>query len=322
MKNTEDFARSGGSMVRYCAAVTSDDRGEKVVVGRQSVPTCANTTPDRPVARNLLLTEDMTLRSHLASRTCLLAALTTPPLFAQTGNSSAPVANRTVTASPSVHSTPTRELSASTAETWYGWQTRATDGAAVAIIPAPGVHSEHGHVKTASNIVVSSEFARNAEPGQQPRTTEATWYGWQVLIADVATVGLTVTAANTDASDVLIPAAFGNYLLAAPVIHAAHGNWGRAGLSLGVRTVIPVATGGIFYAASRCDPPSTSNPDADPGWCFDGVAAAFGAVLGAVVASAVDSSAIAWKRQQPAPTIAPTLGVTKTAAWLGVAGQF
>jgi hypothetical protein len=50
--------------------------------------------------------------------------------------------------------------------------------------------------------------------------------------------------------------------------------------------------------------------------------ALFGGAVSATVASALDASLLAWEPTEAPPQIIPALGVTKTSAWLGVAGQF
>ncbi len=65
------------------------------------------------------------------------------------------------------------------------------------------------------------------------------WYGWQTITADAASVGTIALGINRRFTPLAIAGA-GGLILGAPILHAAHGNWGNAGLSLGSRVLFPL----------------------------------------------------------------------------------
>ncbi len=85
-------------------------------------------------------------------------------------------------------------------------------------------------------------------PAPVPQTTpRRSWYGWQIILADLATVGCLAATGSEGC--------LAGYALGAPVIHGANGNLGRAGLSLALRVVLPVVGAGIGAAAANCSEP-------------------------------------------------------------------
>jgi hypothetical protein len=82
------------------------------------------------------------------------------------------------------------------------------------------------------------------------RDAKREWYGWQTLVGDgVALVAFGVAAVAPDESGLATTFAFtglGSYTLAAPISHAAHGRWGAAFGSLGLRSVPFLAS--VAYA--------------------------------------------------------------------------
>lgn len=74
------------------------------------------------------------------------------------------------------------------------------------------------------------------------REPERRWYGWQTLLTDGASLSLMIagSAANSGSSDsetgsAFATAGFLSYLFATPIVHAAHGHWGKAGGSFAIR---------------------------------------------------------------------------------------
>lgn len=190
------------------------------------------------------------------------------------------------------------------------------------VAESPTVQSEHGGSAPADDGAVAPDFALSpSQPAgsELPAPPSKTWYGWQTLGTDGIAILSFVLAASTEETVVLPAVGLGAYLLGGPTVHATHGNWGRAAISFGMRAAIPVATGGLLYAVNSC-----SDSSSDEGWCDLGaaVAALFGGVVGATVASVLDASVVAWERTEPTPQIVPTFGVNKSAAWLGVGGRF
>ncbi len=86
------------------------------------------------------------------------------------------------------------------------------------------------------------------------------WYGYQAMLTDAAAVGLMVGAiaaleplfsgAKNNTTEVLATASLGVFVVGAPTIHAAHGHWGKAGLSLGIRAA-PVVLGSLLGHAGE-----------------------------------------------------------------------
>lgn len=107
-------------------------------------------------------------------------------------------------------------------------------------------------------------------------------------------------------------------------MHASHGNWGKSAGSFGVRLAAPLTTGGLVYALTKCEAENATEDGDSGGWCEVGqlLAAFTVGLVGITIASAIDASAISWEAKEPKPTLAPAIGVTKTSAWLGLAGQF
>ncbi len=72
------------------------------------------------------------------------------------------------------------------------------------------------------------------------------WYGWQTMAVDTVSVGTFALGINLHSNPAALAGA-GGLLLGAPILHAAHGNWGNAGLSLGSRVLLPI--GGLALGA-------------------------------------------------------------------------
>lgn len=72
---------------------------------------------------------------------------------------------------------------------------------------------------------------------------EVTWYGWQVLPVDVATLALGLYEQN-------LGVMVGTYSLGAPLVHWAHGHRARAIIDFGVRAAVPLTVG--LVAGERC----------------------------------------------------------------------
>jgi hypothetical protein len=144
------------------------------------------------------------------------------------------------------------------------------------------------------------------------------WYGWQVLIADALAAGVGAIAApeNAHGDAGVIGLAAAGYIAGGGVVHLVHGRYLAAGLSLGVRLLLPVvgALVGSGIASTSCHSGDTS-PDGypeDPCWAPLG-GGLVGFVSGMVTASVVDIAAFSWERA-PAPDGAPARQAT--GVWL------
>ncbi len=147
-----------------------------------------------------------------------------------------------------------------------------------------------------------------------------TWYGWQTLLADGAGIagfaGCVNLLDNSDAEGICVVP----FLLAAPAVHIAHGNPGRAGISFLLNGGLPIAGALIGAAAADC-----GNGDF---LCGLGEAAV-GLLIGVGVAATIDAAISFDSEAAPpravarrAPTLLPTVSLTSGSAGLGLAGRF
>jgi hypothetical protein len=151
------------------------------------------------------------------------------------------------------------------------------------------------------------------KPRREPATSR--WYGEPILIGDGTAYTCLLLAAAFDMKETyqaFVPPALLGYALVGPITHLAHGNWGRTGLSLLTRGVLPIV--GLVIGAQGCQSGS--------GDCFEGLVA-LGAV-GMVAASALDIAVIA---REPLPSkprgwLTPALSLSRDHALLGAAGGF
>lgn len=160
------------------------------------------------------------------------------------------------------------------------------------------------------------EGAEPAEPAADarapgPGSTRTRWYGWQTLIVDLGGMmaySAWFTAAGegdarTNANNVMGPIWYGAYALGAPIVHAAHGHWGRAAGSLAMRTAGVAAVAlvgmGIGSLASGGD--------------SDGAAAglAVGVLAGVVTPIVIDAAVLSREKvrvQSGEAKVVPTVG--------------
>jgi hypothetical protein len=186
----------------------------------------------------------------------------------------------------------------------------------------------------------------------QPVKTVRRWYGWQLVIADVASTGLLIAGALTQAAEqiggiddtsgvVLVWTSVGAFAFGGPIIHAAHGRFEAMAGSFGLRFGGPLVGVGIgaLMGAFRvgCQTSVTYGsggfasitPETVTDCSTDYV---LGGFIGAVVGAVIDDSVLAWERVpvRPAaasapssfgwtPTFAPVKGGGATA---GIAGTF
>lgn len=137
-----------------------------------------------------------------------------------------------------------------------------------------------------------------------PARAEEKWYGYQVAAPDVVGGVLVLAAAQSEAWGT---AALGvaTILLGGPIVHAAHGHWGRAGASLGLRVGAPLL--GVSLGAGL----GASGGGGGKGSLDAITYAIVGAGLGYVVAATVD---IAYLAREDVPETAPRM--------LSIGGRF
>jgi len=175
---------------------------------------------------------------------------------------------------------------------------------------APVVEEQHpiqvGDVIMAPAIERDEDERKPEAAKPQPRR----WYGAPILIGDAVAYGSIALAANVDemASGAL-PVGIATFLLAGPITHAVHGQWGRMGLSVASRTLLPFT--GFLLGTPGC----TADTD-----CTDSLAG--GAIAGMLAATIVDSVVLPYEPVPTTPTVQPLVSVAKDRLWLGAGGTF
>jgi hypothetical protein len=169
--------------------------------------------------------------------------------------------------------------------------------------------------------VASAPTTPVAPPGATSAVTEARprtqWYGWQTLLSDAAAVTLMAALPL----EVGVYAGAGVFVAGAPLIHAAHGQPGRMGISFALRLIPPVALGGSLALASSCTNNGEDFLGCEIGILLLGFTAS---VAAAATAITLDAAVLAKKEARPpsslalAPMVLPTLG----GATFGLAGTF
>jgi hypothetical protein len=112
------------------------------------------------------------------------------------------------------------------------------------------------------------------------------WYGWQLVLVDAGSALLLFLPEPRFA---LVP-----YALGAPSVHALNGQGTRAGLSLGLRVLVPAAAAGLGAIAARAG----ACERGDGGGVCGGALLGGAFLLGMALAAVVDDAVIAWKVKQ------------------------
>lgn len=150
-------------------------------------------------------------------------------------------------------------------------------------------------------------------PPAEENRARPTWYGWQTLLADGASIAVTPAVPLVG---------LGGYVLGGPIVHLAHGRVGAALGSLGLRVGAPIAGGTAAYLIQ--------------GKCrgdFCGVAPLLGAGVGLISAIALDSALLARapgeetpraeRRDAKAPRFVPSAGPRREGGFdVGLTGTF
>ena len=177
-------------------------------------------------------------------------------------------------------------------------------------------------------------------PVEQPRRMapkgkeEETWYGYQTLIVDGASLGLVVGGiaianhpGSSDSGGSVALAGSVGYILGAPVVHWMHGRIGPGFGSLGLRVGLPLA--GLFWGAIL-----GSAVDSHRGELFnDGAGIGFLAGMGSAIL--LDAALLAYEKPSEKEKEAyeeakakhpvrwmPNLSPQKAGATVGVSGVF
>lgn len=115
------------------------------------------------------------------------------------------------------------------------------------------------------------------------------WYGWQTLIADGASlIVVPLGAAAAGSPEVAAGAFIGGYLLAAPIIHFAHGRPGIAAASFGLRLGMPLLGAAAGALADGCGERGE--------WCVAGPV--IGMALGMLGAVVLDASLLTYENEE------------------------
>ncbi|HVW26536.1 MAG TPA: hypothetical protein VHC69_14305 [Polyangiaceae bacterium] len=145
------------------------------------------------------------------------------------------------------------------------------------------------------------QFDERWQPPPQRR-----WYGWQTLLVDVPSLSMWITAAEVHSPSSAIAAmGFVGFLFGAPIVHGAHGHWGKFGASIGMRagTILLAVIG----AAGCIDGAALNEGFGKPcGAGYDALLVV--GSLGILAAVAVDAAALA--REDVPPEHRSTIGIT------------
>ena len=180
--------------------------------------------------------------------------------------------------------------------------------------------------------------ARERWPSPPPRepTPRGKWYGWQMLVGDLAAFGC---LAASEHPICLIPLPFSG-----PAVHLAHGRPGRAGASIGMRLGGAALGFSVGRALANCKDSRSSSGAQSLG---DGVTlytnwdgldnlcgldyAAVGGLIGLAAAAVIDA-AVSFDstapgtgpegRARPVRTIEPALSIGQDRVSLGLGGAF
>ena len=145
-------------------------------------------------------------------------------------------------------------------------------------------------------------------------------YRAQTALADGVAVTLmfgSLVSRESSTETQLAELAGATFLVAAPVVHLAHGRPGRSAISLALRVSLPLV--GIALGSGR-----SCAEDDDECWSQRNNAQLTGLLAGAVLAAVLDSALLAGgdDRPSPPPRVVPTVGAPGGGLTLGLAGTF
>jgi hypothetical protein len=178
--------------------------------------------------------------------------------------------------------------------------------------PAPETVVEEQHPIQVGDVIMAP---RIEEPEDQPESVPPPakarhWYGAPILLADGVAYGSILLAFKVErTSGVALPLGIGTYLLAGPITHTVHRRWGRMGLSLAARAVLPLV--GVTTGVTSC------NSDRD---CSSTLALLTAG--GMLAASIIDAAVLAYEPIADSVSVQPALSVAQDRVWLGASGTF
>ncbi|MEP6655491.1 MAG: hypothetical protein ABJA82_19150 [Myxococcales bacterium] len=171
-------------------------------------------------------------------------------------------------------------------------------------------------------------------PAAPPTALETRWYGWQLLLADVASI---YVLANSDIPTAGRVGGFGSLVLTAPVLHVVNHNMNGAIASLAVRGGVTLLA--FLITRSEPEPCPQGDPVCPAGQIGGQVGDAFlalGLLLGGVIFAVVDDTVLAKvsvpsTSSRPAPAssgsspiagLAPFIAPTAGGLSCGLGGAF
>ncbi len=164
-------------------------------------------------------------------------------------------------------------------------------------------------------------FTRRSDEGIELEQPRRRWYGWQIIVADVAAGSVLATMALAD--DYVVPMSLGLtlYSLAPMGVHLAHGNVKNSFYSLALRVSLPVLGLGLGWSSGCTDELSSEE--------FCGPGAFIAIAVGGLAAIAIDAALLGWEAAPPKAEatssklrVAPLLEVRRRRGLAGVTGRF
>jgi hypothetical protein len=183
--------------------------------------------------------------------------------------------------------------------------------------PAAALEPEVAPVSAASGAPAAASTTWD-EPPEQPAAAPHTvpprerWYGWQILVSDLASITLGVATEQELVFGV-------GYVVAPPLIHLFHGQGTHALASAGMRIGLPLLGYAIAVEGAR----GCSDPGFVPSFCGLG-AFVVGFIVG-VSAVGIDP-AFAYEPLEPTErahsSFAPQISISHRQARFGLVGSF
>lgn len=147
----------------------------------------------------------------------------------------------------------------------------------------------------------------SARAQSNPSLMASSWYGWQTLTTDGASILLTLMALRSSDSSSSTTAntlgwlSVGTFVAGGPIVHFAHGNAGKGLGSLALRVGLPIVAGGLGAMVERTQ---CSGGD------FCGLGGAFlGGLAGVTGAIVIDSTLLSYQRVPAHAGSVPMVGV-------------
>ena len=175
---------------------------------------------------------------------------------------------------------------------------------------------------------VSTADPRSIARAESHTSERCDWYGWQTLVVDGASLALGTAAiglsgsssSGSEVGNVAGVLTVSALVLGGPIVHAAHGNWEKAGGSLGLRLGAPAAgaLGGFLVGSASC-------PHDDSDVPCSAVGGGIGLIAGAATAIIVDVAVLANEPEPKAPLsirFAPIVIAERNRWGAGFSGTF